>query len=77
MLRPCHPFLQVVIGADYPSRAPEFRVRLISGIPEKKPQPVSDGSGSSAVQAPGDVRLLETEVRLNPSSLIYEVENSS
>lgn len=53
---------QVVIGADYPTRAPEFRVRFISGIPEKKPQPVSDGSGNVDAQAQGDIRLLETEV---------------
>jgi hypothetical protein len=52
-------------------------VRFISGIPEKKPQPVSDGSGNVDVQAQGDIRLLETEVRLNLSSLFHEVEDYS
>ena len=68
--------LQVVIGADYPSRAPEFRVRFISGIPEKKPRPVSDGSGNSAEQAQGDIRLVETEVgSIFFLYLFYELEN--
>ena len=75
-MSPCHLILQVVIGADYPSRAPEFRVRFISGIPEKKPQPVSDGSGNSPEQAQGDVRLVETEVgSIFFLYLFYELEN--
>lgn len=57
--------MQVVIGADYPTRAPEFRIRFLSGIPEKKPQPVSDGGGSSAV-VQSDIRLVETEVSFYP-----------
>lgn len=52
---------QVVIGADYPTRAPEFRIRFLSGIPEKKQQPVSDGGGNSPV-VQSDIRLMETEV---------------
>lgn len=51
----------MVIGADYPTRASEFRIRFLSGIPEKKPQAVSDGGGNSPV-VQSDVRLMETEV---------------
>lgn len=53
-------FVQVVIGADYPTCAPEFRVRVLSGT---KPQPVSEGGGNSQ----SDLRQLETEVSSHPS----------
>ena len=58
----------VVIGADYPSRAPEFRVRFISALP--------DGIGNSAEHAQGDIRLVETEVSsIFFLYLLYELNN--
>lgn len=52
---------QVTIGVDYPTRAPEIRLRFLSGAPEKKPQPTSDGGGDSAM-VQRDIRVVETEV---------------
>lgn len=46
---------------DYPTRAPEIRLRFLSGAPEKKPQPTSDGGGDSAM-VQRDIRVVETEV---------------
>lgn len=59
-------FVQVVIGADYPTCAPEFRIRVLSGM---KPQPVSEGGGNSQ----SDLRSIESEVSSHPPLSIFIV----